>query len=91
MSLDEQIGNKVWYRNIYYILYIHELFVSLYKYKNQESCIYAKMNEPREHHAELNKPHKGGQTLLWKLVKLTEPSSYKAVTRSWVEGEMGHW
>ena len=58
MSLDEQIGNKVWYRNIYYILYIHELFVSLYKYKNQESCIYAKMNEPREHHAELNKPTK---------------------------------
>ena len=26
-----------------------------------------------------------------RIVKLIEPSSDKAVTRSWVEGEMGHW
>ena len=26
-----------------------------------------------------------------RIVKLIEPSSNKAVTRSWVEGEMGHW
>ena len=31
-------------------------FFSIYKYKNQGSCIYTKMNEPREHYAELNKP-----------------------------------
>ena len=36
---------------------------SVYKYKNQESCIYARMSEPREHCAKLNKPDKGGQTL----------------------------
>ena len=38
-------------------------FFSIYKYKNQESCIYAKMNEPREHYAKLNKLDKRGQTL----------------------------
>ena len=38
-------------------------FFSICKYKNQESCTYAKMNEPTEHYAKLNKPHKGGQTL----------------------------
>ena len=26
-----------------------------------------------------------------RIVKLIEPSSNKAVTRSWVEGEMRHW
>ena len=67
-------------------------FFSIYKYKNQESCIYTKMNEPREHYAKLKKPDKGGQTLYvgTRLVKLIEPSSNKAVTRSRVEGEMGH-
>ena len=51
------------------------------------------MNEPREHYAKLNKPDKGGQTLYveTRIFKLTEPSSDKAVTRSWVDGEMGHW
>ena len=66
-------------------------FFSVYKYKNQGSWIYARMNEPREHYAKLNKPDKGGQTLYveTKIVNLTEPSSDKAVIRSWVEGEMG--
>ena len=68
-------------------------FFSVYKYKNQESCIYARMNEPREHYAKLNKPDKGGQILYveTRIIKLTEPSSSKAVTRSWVEREMGDW
>ena len=67
-------------------------FFSVYKYKNQESCIYARMNEPREH-AKLNKPDKGGQILYveTRIIKLTEPSSSKAVNRSWVEREMGDW
>ena len=38
-------------------------FFSIYKYKNQGSCIYAKTNEPREHYAKLNKADKGGQIL----------------------------
>lgn len=50
------------------------------------------MNEPREHYAKLNKADKGGQILYveTRIVKVIEPSSNKAVTRSWVEGEMGH-
>ena len=74
------------------MLYVHELFFSIYKYKNQRSCIYPKMNEPREHYAKLNKPDKGGQILYveTRIVKLMDPSSNNAVIRSWVEGEMVH-
>lgn len=76
---------------IIYCIFMNYFF-SIYKYKNQGSCIYARMNEPREHYAKLKKADKGGQTLYveTRLVKLIEPSSNKAVTRSWVEGEMGH-
>ena len=67
-------------------------FFSMYKYKNEGSCIYAKMNEPREHYAKLNKADKGGQIVYveTRIVKLIEPSSNNAGTRSWVEGEMGY-
>ena len=67
-------------------------FFSIYKYKNQGSCIYPKMNAPREHFAKLNKPDKGGQILYveTRIVKLKDPSSNNTVIRSWVEGEMGH-
>ena len=47
---------------IIYCIFMNYFF-SIYKYKNQESCIYAKMNEPREHYAKLNKLDKRGQTL----------------------------
>ena len=63
-------------------------FFSIYKYKNQGSCIYPKMNEPREHFAKLNKPDKGGQILYVesRIVKLIEASSNKC----WYQ-ELGGW
>ena len=54
-------------------------FFSMYKNKNEGSWICAKMNEPREHYAKLNKADKGGQILYVesRIVKLIEPSSNK--------------
>ena len=42
--------------------------------KNQGSCIYDKMNEPREHYAKWNKPDKG-QVLYMetRIIRVIEP------------------